>query len=609
VLSEAQQQAVTTPGHVLIPACPGAGKTTVLKHRAEFLLRSDPTARLAAATFTSAAAASLEERIARQYPAGASRLTAGTFHRLCNMQLRRSLGSEVKILKEGSRLLMIRRAVQSSPHSDAGLQFDDYKAAIDEWGRQLDPVIPPADSSPTGFVYRAFEKAKRAINMIDNNDSLRLAVRGMRAGTVAPHPVRFLFVDEFQDSNEIQLLWVLEHVKAGAEVTVVGDDDQCIFSFQGALGYKGMLQFEQETNATRITLDRTFRCPLQILQPAAVLIAGNPARMPKRLVTANRELGVVETRMFESHEAEATACVEAIIASGCPEKWAVLARTNAQLDLVDCAIGNRFPYTRSSSDSFWDLRGPLILLGMAESLATGNLIGMQMAFGEIGLSERDKKRLEAVGPINSPNALKAFCALSLPKTAEEGMLGISQRMTRDWVDLVASGSNNDLKMALNGMASFLLRFAKFAGGGSQKNTYETTEDAENKQKRMRRILHGAARQLGSMKGTLRQRIAALSRKQDKDEPGAVLMTLHKSKGLEFDYVWILGCESGVIPSARADSSIDEERRLFYVGITRCMRNLTISYTEGKDRGPSPFLKEAELLGSNLFSQGERAALG
>lgn len=585
-LSPAQEMAATHRGHLLVAACPGAGKTTVLKYRAENLLRGSDRSRLAAVTFTSEAAASLKSRIIQQFPAAKPRVLAGTFHNLCGQQLKRA-GQDMSLLNEPKSLREIGLLLDKCPLPHDGITSQDAAAQIQAWQRELDAPVPGELESPMAWVYHGYTRSKATRRVRDFGDLILHAVQGMRSGEVPPLDVQFMLVDEFQDTDGMQLEWVLAHARNGTQVTIVGDDDQSIYGWRGSLGYDGMLRFQRETDATLVTLDRTFRCTVPVLKPAAVLIGHNLARVPKQLVTSNGNPGKAQVRTFEDRDAEVQGIVRAIMDSGDGGKWGVIARTNALLDGVEASLARHgMPYTRSGGRSFWDQKAPSLLMGMAQSLSNRDMEGIGELIRHARVRPQTLDEMCSTLKFGKSGSLEQFVDTGLPRSTSRNdrvVLQHFQNQARQWMKL--TDTPNGVQLALNGMALSIQKMYPWRGNEAQESP---------------RRLAQAAASIGQMNGSLSQRLRALSssRKQADGEGSTSLLTMHASKGLEFEHVWIVGVEDGVIPSARDGSDMDEERRLLYVGITRAMSEVTLSYT--LERGASRFLKEARLLGSDLL---------
>jgi len=569
---------------MLVAACPGAGKTTVLKHRAENLLRTNPGIRLAAVTFTAEAAASLKQRIIEQYPPAKSVVDAGTFHSLCGAQLRKA-GQHKPLIGEAKSAMWIRLAIEECPLKEEGFDVAAAQQVIQAWQRETNPDIPSTESSAAAWVYERYNQMKAKNGVRDFGDLILDAVLGMRNGSVPPLDIGFMLVDEFQDTDNMQLEWVLEHAGRGVEVTIVGDDDQAIYGWRGSLGYEGMLRFQREADATLITLDRTFRCTLDVLRPAAVLIGHNTARVAKKLVTSNPNAGQVRVRTFADREEEVLAIIKAIVDSGRPDSWAVIARTNALLDELESRIpADAFDFTRSGGRSFWEQRAPGMLLSLASSMANRDMMGLGELMQQARVRSSTLDALSERVRFDAAGALDRFLSSPPPRSCSSNdrqLITHLQMQARQWDTL--SSNAGGLRLALAGMAQAIhkvypWRPADFDEAG-------------------KRLAH-AADSLGSMEGSLQQRVNAMGRRSKREAKGVSLLTMHASKGLEFDHVWIMGVEEGVLPSIREGSDIEEERRLLYVGITRAKDDLTLSYS--LDRAPSKFLREARLLGVDLL---------
>lgn len=187
------------------------------------------------------------------------------------------------MLSEGERLAVLRRCwKQHVPN----ISFDDVVQAIDATKAKLTPV-PFADPSLES-VFNGYQELMESEGAMDFADLLLLSVRRMARGDMPPLPIRWLLVDEAQDMDEVQMEWILLHGRAGAEITLVGDDDQSLYAFRHALGYAGLQEITFALSATETTLPVNYRCAPNILGHAAKLIAHNRNRAAKK-ITAHRE--------------------------------------------------------------------------------------------------------------------------------------------------------------------------------------------------------------------------------------------------------------------------------------------------------------------------------
>jgi superfamily I DNA/RNA helicase len=305
-------------------------------------------------------------------------------------------------------------------------------------------------------------------------------------------------------------------------------------------------------------------------------------------VTANRQDGRVRVERAATREMEARLLVQAIADRGLAQAgdWAVLARTNAQIDVVERQITGVLPYVRLGGTSFWEMLAPSLFLDVLESIARNDMVGIDRMLGRCGADSEALEALTSQYQARRPGALMRFLALppSSLGGADAGVLYRTQRVVGDWARLI---DRDQVLLAMMGLACFLGDNLSSSGKSSDAQRMAAAETT--------RMLQECAARIAGMSGTLEQRIGALRRPLPAAEPGAVvrLLTLHASKGLQFPRVWIVGLEKGTLPSRGGD--LEEERRLTYVGMTRAMQELVLSYqlADGVER--SPFIEEAGLV--------------
>lgn len=585
MLNPGQQQAVRAVGHCMICACPGSGKTTVLKFRADHLLNQNPGSRLLAVTFTSDAASELEERIRAQNPKLGDRLICGTFHSLAKRQIERA-GKRVN-LKAQPAAAILKAAYGEVITNTQAYPFEDVSSRVEFFKTHIEHQFGEVSADPAEEVYKRYREMMAERGFHDFSDLLTIATRGMMKPKdhpeyIPPYPVDFLLGDEWQDTDDIQSRWVGMHIENGTRVTIVGDDDQSIYGFRFACGYQGMVNFQKLTDAAQINLDTTYRCANEILVPAARLIANNAERLVKNLITENKAQGQVRVLRFPDRDAEVTGLVNAIAGNGDFGNWAVLARTNSQLEQVELGLQEAgIPCTRSGRTPFWELELPALFLSILKSVALGDIAGIDGLLRRCGVGETVLTQINSRVMPSRPGAMGRF--LSEP---DDGYPPVVRRLIGvlpTWQSMAKDADRAD-RIAL-GLNLFMSR-----------NLVHTAANAKAAADRANSLLASCETMLTRFSGTLKQRLHHIQRQAEgtEDESDAVrLMTLHSSKGLEFKHVWIIGCEAGVIPSGQ--SPIDEERRLFYVGMTRAKLNLFLSHQRNKDVQASPFLAEAGLV--------------
>lgn len=568
-LNKAQQEAVEVTGNVCVMAVPGSGKTRVLEHRAERLLREPGDGGVIAVTFTNKGAEELRQRLLKRVgPRHGKRLMVGTFHALAKQQLH-SAGKLGKIVTEGVRHNMIRAAWQ-----DAGKEIT-LEEAIVAIEHRKSTIAPPADEGPEARIYYRYTDMLRRSGAQDFADLLINAVLGMRDGSVRRLPGAHILVDEFQDADTVQYAWLAEHAK-GMTVAIVADDDQSIYGWRHAQGYKGVRSFVAEFDAQMVVLDTNYRSHQEILDPAARLISHNPERVEKRLVADKGSGGAVVVKHYQLAEEETQAVCSAVRSE--PEQWAVLARTNRLLDAIEGALAAmQLPYYRSGGGSLWRRKHVLVLLEFINALARDENLGIQQALLWAKLTGDETNIVyDACKGRLVEGLLGKHRYMGLSASSREVVMTLRKRL-KAWRTQLA-GARPEL--TVHGMAEWLSGYA---------TTQRQSDDIVT-----------AACALCQMRGSLPQRTARVRRVADtRERHGVALLTLHSAKGLEFPKVWLLGMTEGLLPHKQAAArEVYEERRLCYVGMTRAMDQLVLSYA-GADVLPSQFLADAGLIDRGL----------
>lgn len=568
-----QRAAIALDGHGLISACPGAGKTRVLALRSARLLSTHRQGRLVAVTFTRDAARSLRERIlAEAGPQHGRRVASGTFHALALNQLKRHHGKgALRVLSaREQRMLMMQAWERASAEAEFTFdRFDDACTAIESIKATLDPA-PSPKTSAAGAVYATYQRLLARAGANDFADLLLRTVREMGQGALRPIQARWLLVDEAQDMDDVQYAWIAAHVKAGVEVMCVADDDQSIYQWRHALGYQGLMRFRSETGARHLTLPTNYRCRPEILAPAALLVSHNHDRVDKDIRASRGPGGAIAVLANATRWDEATRIVNHLNDTG-PAGWAVLARTNRTLDAVELALGAEgIAYQRLGGEGFWEKPAAQAYLGLLKSVADLDAVALLQALRWAGLFRGP--RIE----VSSGEDAEALLA-RLAEVAPGETAGASQRAARtlkgihrDWRE---AAERERVPLVAWGVAQWL---------------------AASVDERRGAVFDWCAEALCKASGPLRARVARLTtpRPAKKDAgQGVALMTMHAAKGLEFPGVWIVACEEGMIP--HADSELQEERRLFYVAMTRAEDTLVLSFARDEGK-PSRFIEEADL---------------
>ncbi len=632
-LNDAQRTAVMqTAGPVLILAGAGTGKTRVITARIAYLVALGVSAsKILAVTFTNKAATEMRERAVGllQDDVAAKKLTVSTFHALCVRILRgdiERLGwkSNFSIYDQGDCLGLIRAIITRTAAKDEKLDPNAAQALISKLKNDARIAAggAPREDTLIGAVYLRYQAELKRMNAVDFDDLLLLAVRVLREHDDAREKWRdrfhYLMVDEFQDTNRLQLdlVSLLAHGQP-PNVCVVGDDDQSIYGWRGA-EVSNILEFEKHfPNPTVIKLEQNYRSTNAILHTANSLIKNNPRRRPKTLWSehgAGDKIRVVPAPT----EQEETAYVvgemhrmKSAEEAGSWDDFAILYRMNAQSKAFELAMreGN-IPYRIVGGQSIFDKREVKDLIAYIGCLL--NTDDDQMLLRIINLPPRglgdavveramDYSRTHKMSlwtAINEEGFLETVTARSRAAFRAFGELldRFESRMLEPFADhaKVVGTLLDEI-----GFYAELRRTCKTEGEATAReiNVRDLLRDLERYQQRQP---DGGLR--GFMDRVALDRDRQEKKKEEREEatPQVTLITLHAAKGLEFPFVFLVGLEEGLIPHerSRVEGTVDEERRLLYVGITRARRRLTMSYCVNRTKygsavscAPSTFFKE------------------
>ncbi|RMD80026.1 MAG: ATP-dependent DNA helicase Rep, partial [Gammaproteobacteria bacterium] len=647
-LNPAQREAVRHLGApLLVLAGAGTGKTRVITHKIAYLIRAGGLAprQVAAVTFTNKAAREMARR-ARALLGGAARgLRVGTFHALGLEILREApeaLGRRrgFSLLDEQDAAALARELLRGRVGEAAGEeQAQALLERVSRWkGALVGPEEARAQDPWAGAFYQAYQRALAAYNAFDLDDliaeSVRLLETDPRARARWQGRIRHLLVDEYQDTNPAQ--YRLARILAGPTeaLTVVGDDDQAIYGWRGADPGNLRQLAEDFPRLKVVRLEQNYRCAGSILRVANGLIARNPHLFPKRLWS---ELGYGEpVRVLEARDAEQEAqrVVSELLAhrfrTGAPwGAYAILYRGNHQARPLERALREReVPYRLSGGASFFDRSEVKDVLAYLRLLVNPDDDTAFLRVVNTPRRELGAATVEALGRYAQERGVGLLTAcLELGLEARVGRRAASRlRRFAEW--LTGLGREPEDPVAL---ARRLLEEA-----GYEAWLRDSSRDEEQARRRWAQVeeLLGWLERLRDREeaepdlAALVARLCLLGRLDREEEGGGAvqLATLHAAKGLEFDHVYIVGLEEGLLPhrsaleAPQADGreagpegggrreagaeaegeppGVQEERRLLYVGITRARRSLTLSYArrrgpraQPREQAPSRFLEE------------------
>lgn len=657
-LNPRQKEAVRyIDGPCLVLAGAGSGKTSVITQKIAYLIQDCdmPARHIAAVTFTNKAAREMKERVGKLVKGPSSRgLTVSTFHNLGLNIIRRELkalgyksgftifdaedaGSLLKeiMLRDGDLDTDLLQRVQH--------QISNWKSGLVEPQQALEMAESAAEQA-WGLVYARYNKALKAYNAVDFDDLIRLPSQLFASNEEAlarwRQRIRYLLVDEYQDTNSSQYQLVKQLIGHRGALTVVGDDDQSIYAWRGARP-ENLSLLKQDFPALQvIKLEQNYRSTARILKVANRLISHNPHEFEKTLWS---ELGMGEPLRLircvtEDAEAErvATEILSQRLRRQCKFRdFAVLYRGNHQARLIELKLQqHQIPYNISGGSSFFaraEIKDIMAYLRLLVNPLDDNafLRVINTPRRQIGTGT-----LEALGRYATEREISLLDAChevglqaSVPKKGLERLREFCQ-----WLELVRNKCHNTEPVAAirEMIADIDYEGWLYQNASSPKVAEKRLDNVWFLVDSIRSSLEKSQEENLSGEERVSQAVARLvlqdllERQEEDDLTDRVqLLTLHASKGLEFPHVYLIGMEEELLPHRNSieENNIEEERRLTYVGITRAKKTLTMTlaatrkqYGQKVETTPSRFVEELpnediELEGFTPSSKEESAKKG
>ncbi len=622
-LNQAQRQAVAAlDGPVLILAGAGTGKTrTVTCRIAHMLEKKIPADQILAVTFTNKAASEMRERIGGMVSKkAAGEMTVCTFHSLCVRLLRGGIDKlgykkNFSICSHSDQVGLMKQLLVRKGGSDEKVKPETVLGAI---SNAKNKGIDPADLDDDFFANLAvaYQNELRAQNAVDFDDLLTFGEKILREHEDVRDMFRQRFtrvtVDEFQDTNSLQMKLLQQLVGPPYHVCVVGDDDQSIYGWRGA-ETANILEFERFfDNPKIIRLEENYRSTHAVLHTANSLIKHNLGRREKILRSTRKGGDPVRIVAMPGDDEEAEFIAEEIMAgkSAVGRQWedfAVLFRTNGQSRKLELALRERkIPYRMVGAQNFYDRREVRDVLAYAQLLVSPDadvpLLRILNAPNR-GIGQSTAVLATDWSREHHESVWQALCDPNFTDTIGPK----SRHAIESFVALIA-GAKNRIDLAKDNPADVLhgmlkeMEYLQWIERGC-KTDNERQQRGEGIQMVIESLRAHVAK--GKKLQSFLDDSALASEREDDDldkKQGATLITLHASKGLEFPIVFLVGLEEGFLPHTRsiAEGTKDEERRLLYVGITRAQDNLTMTYCSkrikyGQETGcqPSSFIGELD----------------
>ncbi len=646
-LNPRQKEAVRhVDGPLLVLAGAGSGKTSVITQKIAWLIREHglEPARIAAVTFTNKAAREMKSRVAELLKGSDARgLSISTFHTLGLNILRKELAQGgykpgFSIHDADDQLNLVRELSRGQK----GVEPERVQWQISAWKNALlAPEQAAAESAGDGFkiaaarLYADYQRALKAYNALDFDDLIFQPVTLLRA-----HPdvlarwrqqIRYLLVDEYQDTNAAQFALVQLLAGKDGAFTVVGDDDQSIYAWRGARP-ENLKQLKDDYPALKvIKLEQNYRCSGRILKSANAVIANNPHVFEKKLWSEHGFGDPLKVLACRDEQQEAERVVSELmhhkfLHATSHRDYAILYRGNHQAKLFERVLREqRIPYYLSGGLSFFERTEVRDIMAYLKLVANPDddasfLRVVNTPRREIGPNTLEK--LSAYAQTRGVSLYAASFELGLAQALGERPLAALRRFTHWLSGLHDRAGEADTATVVKELLDDI------AYDTWLKETCDSLDAAE---KRMENVLDlsGWLMRLAGQEAdeapTFAELVAKLSLigmldNEDDDRGDQVsLMTLHAAKGLEFPHVFLVGMEEGLLPHRVSleegqdnTNAIEEERRLAYVGITRAKKSLTFTYAKQRKRygevvqcEPSRFL--SELPADDLQWEGKSVA--
>ncbi|EGR4280534.1 DNA helicase Rep [Vibrio cholerae] len=608
-LNPRQDEAVKyVSGPCLVLAGAGSGKTRVITNKIAYLVQQCgyKARNIAAVTFTNKAAREMKERVAQTLGKGESRgLMVSTFHTLGLNIIRREfkalgLKAGFSLFDDQDQLALLKELTEKQLDGDKDL-LRLLLSTISNW--KNDMLTPPqAKAMAKGeqqqlfaHCFERYQKQMQSYNALDFDDLILLPVLLLRSNEEVrqrwQNRIRYLLVDEYQDTNTSQYELVKLLVGERGRLTVVGDDDQSIYSWRGAKPQNLVLLGEDFPSLKLIKLEQNYRSTSRILRAANILIANNPHVYQKALFSELAEGEKLKVILANNEDHEAERVTAEIIAHKFLNRteyrdYAILYRGNHQSRLIEKSLTqNRVPYKLSGGTSFFARAEIKDIMAYLRVLVNPDDDNAFLRIVNTPKREIGPATLEKLGSYANMRGKSLFTA-SFELGLEQHLSGRGLENLRRFTEwLVAIADNAERGNTVEAVRA-LVRDIRYEDW-----LYETSASPKAAEMRMKNVSDLYSWIVADLEGdnpdqqekTLKEVVQRLTlrdmmeRGEENDDSDAVqLMTLHASKGLEFPYVYLIGAEEGILPHQTSidEDNVEEERRLMYVGITRAQRELT-----------------------------------
>ena len=602
-LNDKQKEAVlATEGPCLVIAGAGSGKTKVLTHKIAYLISEENVKpyNILAITFTNKAASEMKQRVEKIVGDVAQEMWMGTFHSICVRILRRFIDrigfdTSFLIFDTSDQKTVVKECLKALNIDDK--TFSDRSVLSEISNAKNEMLTPKAYQAKysgefrkekIGQVYELYQKRLRENNAIDFDDIINYTIDILSENPDVlqyyTEKFKYVLVDEYQDTNKAQFTLVTILASRYGNITVVGDNDQGIYSFRGA-DISNILNFEKDFPGTKIIkLEQNYRCTGNILKAANAVIKHNENKYEKKLWTENEEGSLPCLYQAEDEYDEANYVVKQIEHLKTeeylkPKDFVILYRMNAQSRAIeDILRRENIPYKIVGGLKFYErkeIKDTIAYLRLIHN--TSDNLSLKRIINEpkrgIGKTSLDK-----IQEISDRTGTSMY---EIIKHAEEFDLNRVKANAEEFINLIEELRLKKQELSISELLKELLN----KSGYTRALELENTVEAETRMQNLEEFLTVAIEfEEESADNTLPEFLESITLSSDVDEMQdedntVTLMTLHSAKGLEFPVVFLVGMEEGIFPGYKSigePKELEEERRLFYVGITRAKQFLHLT---------------------------------
>ncbi len=602
-LNDKQKEAVlATEGPCLVIAGAGSGKTKVLTHKIAYLMAEKYIKpwNILAITFTNKAANEMKERVQNLVGEAANDMWIGTFHSICVRILRKFIDrigfdNSFIIFDTSDQKTVVKECLKELKIDDK--LFTDKSVMYEISNAKNEMLEPKAYATKysgefrketIAKIYELYQKKLKENNAIDFDDIINFTIKILTENTdileFYTNKFEYVLVDEYQDTNKAQFTLVTLLASKNGNITVVGDNDQGIYSFRGA-DITNILNFEKDFPGTKIVkLEQNYRCTGNILKAANAVIKHNTVKYDKKLWTENDEGNKPCIYSGEDEYDEASYIVNEINHLRREEYYkysdfAVLYRMNSQSRAIeDILRRENIPYKIVGGLKFYERKEIKDIIAYLRLIFNGNdNLSLKRIINEpkrgIG-----KTSLDAIQEVADNNGISMYEVI---KNAEQYGLNRVYVNTREFIEQIENLKAKKDEIKISDLIKETLRTTGYTQALKNENTIEAESRIQNLDEFLTVAIEFEDESAENTLGDFLEGITLTTDLDNSDtsEDSVTLMTLHSAKGLEFPVVFLVGMEEGIFPGYKSigeEKELEEERRLFYVGITRAKEYLHLT---------------------------------